>query len=80
MTTLNLTGQLTHVQAALPTFQAFQTQMNLRREVWDKLTPEVRRRWVQSSNGTLGDAKDPVMWLAVQLRRYLNEWEIQEDG
>lgn len=79
MTTLNLSGQRTHVQAALPTFQAFQTQMNKRSEVWAKLSLEQRKRWVRSSNGTFAAAKDPVLWLAIQLKQYLDQWEI-EDG
>ena len=79
MTALNLSGQRTAAQQALPTFQAFQNQMNLRAEVWAKLSPEQRLRWVRSSNGTFADAKDPVLWLAIQLKQYLDQWEIQDD-
>jgi len=50
MTVLNLSDQRTAVQNALPTFQAFKTEMDKRKLVWDKLTPEQRLRWVQSSN------------------------------
>lgn len=77
MTKLNLSNQRNVVQNALPTFQAFKTQMDKRREIWDRLTPEQRSRWIQSSNGTLVDAKDPVMWLAIQLRNYLDDWNIE---
>lgn len=76
MTVLNLSDQRTAVQNALPAFQAFKTEMDKRKLVWDKLTPERRLRWVQSSNGTLADSKDPVMWLAINLKQYLDEWEL----
>ena len=79
MTLLDLTGQRTVVQDALPTFQAFQTEMNKRRAIWDTLSPEQRKRWVATSNGTFAESKDPVMWLAIQLRQYLNEWNIEDD-
>lgn len=80
MATLNLSGQRTAVNNALPTFQAFKTQMDKRKAVWQKLSPEQRRRWINSSNDTLAAAKDPVMWLAINLRKYLDEWEIDDNG
>ena len=79
MTTLNLTNQRTQIQAKLPIMQAFKDQMDLRWTLWQKLSPEQRRRWVQSSNGTFAASKDPCMWLAINLKQYLDQWEI-EDG
>jgi hypothetical protein len=80
MANLSLTGQRTQVQNALPTFQAFQQAMENRRAVWDRLTPEQRLRWVRSSNGTLADAADPVLWLAIELKQFLDTFEIREDA
>jgi len=79
MTVINLTDQRTLIQGALPTFQAFQAEMDKRKAVWDKLTPEQRKRWINSSSDTLANSKDPVMWLAVQLHQYLSDWKINED-
>lgn len=78
MTTINLSGQRTKVDAALPVFQDFEAAMDQRRVIWDKANSEQRKKWIQSSNGTLNDAKDPVMWLAIQLWQYLSDWHINE--
>ena len=85
MTVLNLTNQRTKVEAALPTFQAFQTEMDKRKEVWDKLDLEKRRKWLRAAAGTrvdpksLAESKDPVMWLAVKLVRYFNDWSVEDE-
>ena len=80
MARLNITGQRSHLQQVLPYFNGFRTQMDKRKTVWDKLSPEQRRKWVKTSNTKQWqDARDPVLWLAIQLKQYLDQWEI-EDG
>lgn len=80
MARLNITGQRSTLQQVLPYFNGFRTQMDKRKDVWDKLSPQQRRRWVRTSNtSNWQDAKDPILWLAINLKQYLDQWEI-EDG
>ena len=80
MARLNITGQRSTLQQALPYFNGFRTQMDKRKDVWDKLSPQQRRRWVRTSNtSNWQDAKDPVLWLAITMKKYLDQWEI-DDG
>ena len=80
MARLNITGQRSTLQQVLPYFNGFRTQMDKRKDVWDKLSPQQRRRWVRTSNtSNWQDAKDPILWLAINLKQYLDQWEI-DDG
>ena len=81
---LNLTNQRTLAQSWLDEFQAFQTAMEARRTLWDKLSPEQRKRWVKAAHGTVAvpktfaTSKDPVVWLAVELKQFLDTFTIED--
>jgi hypothetical protein len=81
---LNLSNQRTLAQGWLDEFQAFQTAMEARREVWNKLSPEQRKRWVKAAYGTPGNrktfaqSKDPVMWLAIKIKLFFDTFELED--
>ena len=84
MADLNLSGQRTKVAAILPEIQQFQDEMDLRRVVWNKISPEKRRQWIIAAAGTkaspktFANSKDPVMWLAMRLNRYFADWSVSD--
>jgi len=84
MSVLNLENQRTQAQSWLDEFQAFETAMENRKAVWDKLDTEQKLRWVRAAAGTVSnpktfaESKDPVVWLAIRLKRFLDGFEIEE--
>ena len=73
--TLEITGQTDVRNQVAPTLVQLKAEMDKHRAVWDRLTPQQRRRWVQ-----LSEAKDPLLQLAYQTWRYLNGWFAESGG
>lgn len=66
MTILNLSGQGLERDDIAPKLQKLKNWMDQRKPIWDKLTPEQRKAWVDSD-------KDPVMSLAWDIFKYLRD-------
>jgi hypothetical protein len=58
--------------------EKFQNQLNRRKDLWDKLSPEGRQKYISISEGKLNDSKDPVLNVAINLYKYLKEWGFDE--
>jgi len=82
---LNLTNQKTQIVAALPYFQGFENAMEQRRTIWNKLSIEQKKKWLKAAAGTkanpktLQESKDPVLWIAIRMKRLFDTFELQED-
>jgi len=82
---IDLSNQRTKVEAALPTFIAFQDELDKRKIIWDKLGPLKRKKWILHSYGTegntlsLADSKDPVMWLAIRTYKYFKNFGVNDE-
>ena len=66
MATLNLTDQATLASAVQTRINQFRNAMELRKEVWMRLSKEKKVAWIKSG-------KDPIMTLAWQIYRYLRD-------
>jgi len=66
MAILNLSDQTTLRNTIAPKIQFLKTAMNARKVIWDKLSPEKKKKWVTSG-------KDPIMSLAWSVYRYLRD-------
>jgi len=81
---LNLSNQRTMAQGWLDEFSAFEDAMENRRTLWDKLNHDMRRKWIRAAAGTQAnpksfqDSKDPVVWLAIRVKRFLDGFDIEE--
>lgn len=64
MAILNLIDQNKKATTINTHIQQLKTQMDARKEVWDKLSPERKKKWILSN-------KDPIMTLAWQIFKYL---------
>lgn len=69
MTILNLTGQEIDRDEILPHILNLWLSMQDRKPIWDKISPEKRSVWV---NKSVDDDKDPIMALAFDIYRKLN--------
>lgn len=67
MARINITGQSTAANQFKTALTKFITQLDKRREVWDRLTPEQRKRWMDSG-------KDQVLAKAKELYDELRGW------
>lgn len=66
MADLNLSGQQAERDQIAPKIQQLKDRLNERKVIWDKLSDEKKKLWIQSG-------KDPVMTLAWQAYRYLRD-------
>jgi hypothetical protein len=66
MADLRLISQQTHRDQIAPKINQLKTQLDLRKDIWVKVSPEKKRQWVQSG-------KDPIMTLAYQMYEYLHD-------
>lgn len=76
MANLNLSNQQAAVDAATPTFVQFRSQMDKRIAFWNKAPRKRKKLWITSG-------KDPVMTLAYDLWKYLDDnffGEVRDDG
>ena len=64
MTQYNFTNQDTEHSEVAPKIPQLKNRMNDRKEIWDKLSHEQKKQWIQSE-------KDPVMDLAWTMFKYL---------
>lgn len=73
MPTLDLTGQNTLADAIRPRLVQIRNAMLLRQEVWNRLPPAKRKKWVLSD-------KDPIMALAWDTYKFLknNFFELED--
>jgi len=84
MSILNLTNQRTQIVEALPTFQGFETAMEQRRTIWNKLSREKQKQWIKAAAGTkanpktLQESKDPVLWIAIRMKRLFDTFEMED--
>jgi len=69
MNRLDIGDQATAKNQVAPKIAQLSEELGKRREVWDRLTPLQRLKWL-----TLAEKKDPVLWLAYQTWRDLDEW------
>jgi len=65
-------------QKFLPELEKFKNQLDRRRDVWNRMSPEARQKWIEMSKGRWQDAKDPVINVAMKLYKYLKEWGFDE--
>jgi len=65
-------------QNFLSDLQKFKNQLDRRRDVWNRMSPEGRKKWMEISDGDWRDAKDPVINVAMKLYKYLKEWGFDE--
>ncbi len=65
-TTLDLINQLAEAETLQPHVDKIVELMELRVEMWKKLSPESRRQWLVSR-------RDPVLNMVDELYNYLNE-------
>lgn len=72
MAELNLTGQSTSASQIQTRINQLKTAMELRKEIWQRLTLEKKRAWVTSG-------KDPIMTLAWNVYRYLRDNFFKEE-
>jgi len=66
MPTLDLTGQSTLAGQVQTRITQLRNAMELRKEIWNRLSDEKKRAWVTSG-------KDPIMTVAWQTYRYLRD-------
>lgn len=66
MPDLVLIDQQTYATQIQPKIQQLKNQMDLRFEIWQKLSLEKKKAWVTSGN-------DPIMTLAFQIGQYLKD-------
>jgi hypothetical protein len=66
MVDLILIDQQTYHDQIAPKIQQLKIQMNLRLEIWQKLSLAKKKAWVTSN-------KDPIMTLAFQTGQYLKD-------
>ena len=64
--TLKMTNQKIYRDQIAPKMQQLKDQLNDRKEIWNKISPEKKRQWVKSG-------KDPIMTLAWQMYEYLHD-------
>ena len=66
MADLVLTGQATSTGQIQTRITQLRNSMDLRKEIWDRLPVEKKKKWITSG-------KDPIMTLAWQVYRYLRD-------
>ena len=66
MATLNLSDQSALKNIIAPKIQDLKTAMDSRKVIWDKISPDKKKKWVVSG-------KDPIMTLAWSIYRYLRD-------
>lgn len=66
MADLILINQQTYHDQIAPKIQQLKTQMDLRSEIWSKVSNEKKRLWITSG-------QDPLMTLAFQMGQYLKD-------
>lgn len=64
MSQLNLTGQQNVYNLIAPKIQELKNVMDARKNIWDKLPIEKKKKWVTSG-------KDPIMNIAWSVYKYL---------
>ena len=64
MTAINLTGQDEAKTQIAPKLLQLKTQMDKRKDIWDKLPVAKKKAWIQSD-------KDPIMGIAWSIYKYL---------
>jgi len=76
MAILSLTNQKTARDTIAPKIANLQSAMETRKEVWQRLPIEKKKKWIKSG-------KDPIMTLAWSIYRYLDQnffGEVEDDG
>lgn len=83
MAELNLTGQRNIAKSLVPSFQSFKDEMEKRKIIWLKMDRDRRLKWFRAACGTkdnpksFTDSKDPIFWLAYNLKLFLSEFELE---
>jgi len=72
---LNLSGQAAKADAIRPHLVQFQAEIEKRFAVWQRLSPEKRKQWIQ-----VAEAKDPLFHLFVLIAKYCRKWEVEDVG
>ena len=63
---VDLIKQQLYSDQIAPKIQVLKTQMNLRSEIWARISVEKKKQWVTSG-------QDPLMTLAFQIGQYLKD-------
>ena len=71
---MNLTGQTAKADAIRPHLASFRAEMEKRYEVWEKMTPAKRKKWIE-----VASEKDPLFDLFIGIVRYAGKWEVEDD-
>ena len=71
---MNLTGQTAKADALRPQLATFRAEMEKRYEVWQRIPPARRRKWIQAAA-----EKDPLFDLFIGIVQYSRKWEINDD-
>lgn len=66
MADLVLLNQQQYADNVAPKMQILKTQLDLRKDIWDKISIEKKKKWITSG-------KDPIMTLAWNIHKYLSE-------
>ena len=66
VSTLKMANQKIYRDQIAPKMQQLKDQLNDRKELWDKLSPEKKRKWATSD-------KDQIMSLAWDAYKYLHD-------
>ena len=66
MANLNLIDQETYKTQILPKMLQLKAQLDLRSEIWAKVSREKKKAWITSD-------KDPIMTLAFQMGQYFKD-------
>lgn len=66
MANLNLSNQKAVRDTIAPYLQTMKDKLNERKPIWDKLSDEKKKTWIQSD-------KDPIMTLAWQIYLFLRD-------
>ena len=71
---INLSGQTAKADHLRPHLVEFAAELDKRKVIWDRLSSEKRRQWIQ-----VAEAKDPLFYLFVQLVKYSRDWSVEDE-
>lgn len=72
---INLTGQTAKANTIRPYLVQFKAEMDKRYVIWQRLSSEKRKKWIQ-----VAETKDPLFDLFVGIVKYSQKWEVEDDG
>ena len=71
---INLTGQTAKANTIRPYLVQFKAEMEKRFVIWERISPEKRKQWIQ-----VADVKDPLFDLFVDIVKYSRKWSVEDE-